>query len=237
MKIRSHLLAKLIGFLAAQPLRLLAHTLRYSFYFEAPGTNPLDPDCPRSYLMSAWHESILIPILVRRNIRRTTPGNSFAALVSQHQDGTYVVEAMRHFKIDAVRGSTTRGGVLALRKMFAEAPRKHIFITPDGPQGPRRQLKDGILFLASHTGIPILPTCFASRRHWTVKGKWTDTLIPKPFGHVFLIVGAPLAIPPDLSREDFQKYRARLQSEMDRLDAIGQRMVAGEDVRPLGRAA
>src|SRR5205085_7470042 len=126
LKIRSRLLTQILGWLLAQPFRLLAYTLKYHFYFEAPGTNPLDPECPQPYLYSAWHESILIPILVRRDIRRTTPGNSIAALVSQHQDGSYIVETMRHFTIGAIRGSTTRGGVAALRQIFQEAPRRHI---------------------------------------------------------------------------------------------------------------
>lgn len=228
MKIRNHFLAKVIGWLISQPLRLLAYTLKYTFYFELPDTNCLDPNCSRSYLYSAWHDSILIPILVRRNIRRTTPGNTISALVSQHQDGSYAVEVIRQFKIGAIRGSTTRGAVAALRKMFQEAKRQHIFITPDGPQGPHHTMKDGILFLSSHTGIPILPTCFAARNPWLIKGRWTDGIIPKPFSEVFLIVGEPMTVPPEVSRDQLERYRVRLQSEMDRLEQIGKRMTRGE---------
>ena len=230
MKIRSVLLTKFVGRLLAMPLWLLARTLTYTCRFEAPGTDPRDPFCPTHFLYASWHDTVLIPIICRFNIWRPARGNRISALVSQHQDGSLVVEVMRHFTIGAVRGSTTRGGVIALRKLLRETNQQHIFITPDGPQGPRRKLKDGILFLASHTGIPILPTAFTCRHSWTVKGRWTDFIIPRPFTEAFLLVGKPFPVPSELSRGEMEQYRARLQDEMDRLDQVAGELVAGGEV-------
>jgi hypothetical protein len=237
LRIRSAFVAKLAGWLAAQPLLWLARTLTYHVTLETPGTNPADPECPGRYLFALWHDSILIPIMIRQRIRRHTEANRIAALVSRHQDGSYLVEAMRQFTIDSVRGSTTRGGALALRQLSREANARHVFITPDGPQGPRRQLKQGIVYLASQTGLPIVPTAFGAPRAWVITGNWTDLVIPKPFSHTYLVLGSPIFVPPDLSRDELERYRQRVQDEMERLDQKMWQLAAGQDVEPAARKA
>ena len=161
---------------------------------------------------------MLLPVMVRGTIRRFGPGNRAAGLVSQHQDGSYLVEAMQYFHVDAIRGSTSRGGARALRQLLDASGRTHIFITPDGPRGPRRQLKDGIVFLASHTGQTIIPTACACGNAWVIRGSWTDLVIPKPFATVHMLLGTPFVVPADLSRDELECYRDRLQAEMEQLE-------------------
>jgi hypothetical protein len=111
--------------------------------------------------------------------------------------------------------------------LLREANSRHVFITPDGPQGPRRELKSGIVFLASQTGIPIIPTAFSCSRAWVVQGSWTDLLIPKPFSDAYLLLGTPIHVPPDISRDELERYRLRIQGEMDRLDRQALDLAAG----------
>ena len=40
-----------------------------------------------------------------------------------------------------VRGSSTRGGITALLEMYRSSTGCHLLVTPDGPQGPRRQTR------------------------------------------------------------------------------------------------
>jgi hypothetical protein len=102
-------------------------------------------------------------------------------------------------------------------------------MTPDGPLGPRRTLKDGILYIASRSLRPVVPTAIIADRFWSIKGRWTDLVIPKPFARVLLIAGKPIALPADLSRDDFPQYTLLLQQEMDRLNAVAERMIAGDE--------
>jgi len=229
MKIRHPLLTKALGRLGTFPLHTLARTLTYHIHEEHPRTHPADPQAPRNYLYALWHDIILIPIIARRGIRFPGRRTSVSALVSQHQDGTYLVQALNSFWIDAVRGSTSRGGAQAVRRLLDEVQQAHVFITPDGPRGPRRQMKDGILYLASQTGTPIIPTGFAAPSAWTIRGSWTDLVIPKPFASVYGVLGSPFVVPPDISREELADYRQRLQAEMDRLDARAARIANGTD--------
>jgi len=147
-----------------------------------------------------------------------------AALTSRHADGSFVAAVLRLIGISTVRGSTNRIGPGALRELMRTTEDKHIVITPDGPRGPRRQMSNGIVFLASRTGRGVVPTASSCSRCWRVKGSWTDLVIPKPFARVFLLTGNPVKVPPALGREELQQYAAVIQAEMDRLNAEAERL-------------
>ena len=221
MRIRSPLLTRLAARAAVLLVRLLFATCRVQARLEVPGINPYDGTGDRRFLFCVWHDHILMTCFTGR------PQN-MAGLVSRHQDGSYLADAMKLLGITPIRGSSSRGGAQAMRQMFDAARGLHIAITPDGPRGPRRQAKSGIVFLASRSGRAIVPTAFACRRAWRIKGSWTDMLFPQPFTTIYAIGGHPLAVPPDLTREQLEQYTARLQAEMQRLDTELTRWLAGE---------
>jgi lysophospholipid acyltransferase (LPLAT)-like uncharacterized protein len=228
MKIRSPLLTKLIGWLAAMLFRNLSRTLRFRGFWEAEGIDPTLP-LSRGYIYSLWHDSILIP-LAKQSLART----KVAALVSRHQDGAYLVEFMRVNGIRSVRGSTARGGDQALRELMRVEEEWQIFITPDGPRGPHHRLKSGPIYLASVTGRAIIPVASHFGNAWHIQGKWTGQYIPKPFSLNWYLIGAPISIPPDLSREQIESHRRHLQSEMERLEQkLAQIVVHGEAATPV----
>ncbi len=202
-----------MGWGAALALRGLFATLKVTGHAEAPGIDPGRPTL-RMNLYALWHDSIMIPIALKGR----SPEKNVAALVSRHQDGSYLTEFMRHAGIRSVRGSTNHGGGQALLELLRVSEKYHIFITPDGPRGPRRQLKMGIVFLASQTGMPIIPVASRCANAWRIAGSWTDLEIPKPFSRAQYLLGAPIHVPPNLSREALESHRAKVQSEMERLE-------------------
>lgn len=234
LKIRSQWLTRLAGWIAACCLHCLARTLNLQGRWEAadihPGRTTGEP-----YIYSLWHDAIMIPIA----LKSLYPKARVAALVSRHQDGSYLADFMRHVGIRSIRGSSRHGGSTALRELMRQADGSQFFITPDGPRGPRRQLKEGIIFLASQTGMPIVPVASACANGWHLQGSWTDLVIPKPFSTSFYLLGKPVRIPPDLSRAELEAYRLKIQAEMDRLDVEVERMLGGEEPasEPLRRAA
>lgn len=211
MRIRSPLLTRLAARAAVLLVRLLFATCRVQARLETPGINPYEGTGGQRYLFCVWHDHILMTCFAGR------PRN-MAGLVSRHQDGSYLAGTMKLLGITPIRGSSSRGGAQAMRQMFDAARDLHIAITPDGPRGPRRQAKSGIVFLASHSGRAIVPTAFACRRAWRIRGSWTDMLLPRPFTTIYAIGGRPLDVPPELTREQLEQYTARLQAEMERLD-------------------
>lgn len=233
MRIRSPLLTKLISRSVGAVLRLMFKTLEIDYYRESDETHPT-AITKQSFLYSVWHDAIMIPIAMKNRY----PDNSICALVSRHQDGSYLDEFLKCSNIRAIRGSSNRGGVQALRELMREPGCSHVWITPDGPRGPRRVLKEGIVFLASHTGMPIVPIVSICNKEWRVQGKWTDMAVPKPFSKAIFLMGRPLHIPPDLSRNGLEHYRAFVQSEMERVENLALQLARGEDpATPVRRAA
>jgi lysophospholipid acyltransferase (LPLAT)-like uncharacterized protein len=151
-----------------------------------------------------------------------------AGLVSQHQDGSYLADAMQILGITPVRGSTNRGGGRAMRELIERTKELHVAITPDGPRGPRHELKSGIVFLASHSGRGIVPTAYTCRSCWKVRGSWTNMMIPRPFTTIYVRGGKPFHVPGDLNRDELEQYRLRLQAEMERLEAEAESLARGE---------
>lgn len=181
------------------------------------------------FILSVWHDALLVPTFAApRGLREKT-----CCLVSQHQDGSYLAYAMALLGYSTVRGSSRRGGAQAVRQLLDDTAGKHIVITPDGPGGPRRQLKAGAVFVASQLGRRILPSAYSATRAWRFKGSWTDMLIPKPFSTVYVAMGHPIDIPSEMSRDQMQHYVGIVQREMDLLTAEIEGMATGRTAKAL----
>jgi lysophospholipid acyltransferase (LPLAT)-like uncharacterized protein len=92
-------------------------------------------------------------------------------------------------------------------------------VTPDGPRGPRRVLKPGIVFVAAKTGMKIVPCGIACSKVWRLKS-WDRFAVPRPFARALELTAEPIAVPSDVGPVELESYRLRVQGEMDRLQAI-----------------
>ncbi|MCA9024971.1 MAG: lysophospholipid acyltransferase family protein [Planctomycetaceae bacterium] len=208
MKIRSKRMLRLLARSMAAGCRLLFKTVRSELIETCAGTSPYDGNRKQRFLYCIWHDNILGPTFCGRSVK-------MAALTSLHGDGAFVAMALECVGITPIRGSSSRGGAAALREMMDAARDMDITIATDGPRGPRREVKQGIVYLASQTGRPIVPVAIAATRAWHIPGRWTDLLVPKPFSKVWLIAGEPISIPGDLTRDELKSYRDEIQLAMD----------------------
>src|SRR3982750_3446386 len=108
------------------------------------------PALPDSGILVLWHEHMLLclPAFRRMNMR---------VLISHSEDGELGARAAERLGYRAVRGSSSRGGVTAL-KTLARALRETggwVAVVADGPRGPRRASKPGAAWLAETTGLPL----------------------------------------------------------------------------------
>ena len=211
MRIRSRWLNKLAIWIGVRIIRLLFATCRRQVGSEVPNVSAYEQIADKRYLYCAWHDQIVMTLFTGRLLH-------MSGLVSRHQDGGYVADVMQASGVLPVRGSTRRGGAQAMRQLIDAAGDLHVSITPDGPRGPRHRLKSGIVFLASHSGRAILPVAFACRRCWKIKGNWTDMMIPKPFTTIVARGGTPIFVPPNLKREELERYSEIVEAEMERLE-------------------
>jgi lysophospholipid acyltransferase (LPLAT)-like uncharacterized protein len=124
-----------------------------------------------------------------------------------------------------VRGSSTRGGSLALLDLIDCCGRSHLGVTPDGPRGPRRQLKVGIIYLASRTGLAIVPIGIGYTRAWRFRS-WDRFALPCPFSTMIGVLGEAIPIPADLDRDGLERYRRLVEERCLAVTAVAEHRVA-----------
>lgn len=217
MKIRSPLLTRLAAWIAVQVGRLLFWTLQRDYRDSVRGC--CEPDPEGYFIYVTWHDTLILPAFV-------APGYNVAALISRHQDGSYLADALRFLNMKPIRGSSSRGGAQAVRQILDEAGSRHVIITPDGPRGPRRRLKPGAVYLASQTGMPLIVCAAAAANAWSIRGSWTDLVIPKPFSRIVIRCSSPMQIPPNLSRSQLLEFMEQVQQTADETYAMCERLAA-----------
>ena len=158
-------------------LRLWLATLRIR------SNRPLVDDTDGGRIIVLWHEWLFVSGLVgRRYFRR--PIN---ALISTSKDGGWLVAFFRMMGLRAVRGSSNKRGAAALMTLTRVVKGgEHAGITPDGPKGPARVCKPGVVALAKLTGRPILVMGLAYR-HCVRLRNWDRFALPLPFSRVDLL--------------------------------------------------
>jgi lysophospholipid acyltransferase (LPLAT)-like uncharacterized protein len=216
MKIRNRHLISTIGWCGTRMVRALSGTLRFDY--RSVGPVAVDPKSARnqySFIYALWHENFLIPI--------TRFGNSsVAALVSRHADGQILGTLIRATGMGVIYGSSNRGGVAAVRQILrSNGEYRHLAVTPDGPRGPRRIIQPGMIYLASRTGLRIVPLGVGHSRPWRVNS-WDAFAVPRPFSRVRCLFGEPLTIPPDLRPAELESHGGRVQLELDRMTEAAQ---------------
>ena len=154
-----------------------------------------------------WHNRLMFfaPIFPKIARRRTK------AVVSASRDGQYVTDLISFFGLSSLRGSSSKKGAAALRGAL-EAIHEgwNVAFTPDGPRGPRYEMKPGPVIVASMTGAKIIPMSVNASRYWEV-GSWDKFQIPKPFSTLELVLGDAVSVPPDLDAEGLEREWLRIQ--------------------------
>jgi hypothetical protein len=74
-------------------------------------------------------------------------------------------------------------------------------------------VQPGVIYLASRTGMRIVPLGVGHRRPWRVKS-WDSFAIPRPFSRVRCLCGLPITVPPDLPPDALGPHAERLQAEL-----------------------
>ncbi len=172
---------------AALLILALGATLRYEDLL-APNATRGDL-LPGPGVYAFWHRSLLICAHRFRH-------KDIAILISRSFDGELIARTVELLGFHAIRGSSTRGGPPALRRMGEAYKQGHrCALTADGPRGPAFRAKPGTSQLAQLVGAHAVGTFYAlPDRAWALRS-WDRFLIPKPFSRVLITWPAP--VPPD----------------------------------------
>ncbi len=154
-------------------------------------------------------------------------GGRLKVLISRHRDGEFIARVVRYFGIGAVRGSSSRGGVASLREILAELKEGNaVAITPDGPKGPRYQIKQGLIEIARITQRPIVPITYSASKK-RLFNSWDRFVLPYPFSKILFLWGDPVYVARETDNERIEAIRRRVEETLVSLTDEADRLACG----------
>ena len=166
-----------------------------------------------SVIIAVWHGHLLSVFYDLRDL-------NINALAGTHNDAEEISRIASAWGWRMIRGSSKEKGSLAYKAILRvlKKPGSIFFITPDGPTGPRRIPKPGLIRAAQMTGASIIPVSVHSTRNWQFRN-WDIFHLEKPFGKIFINYGEPIKYDKnEKSEECINKFiRAMELAEKDNL--------------------
>jgi hypothetical protein len=208
-KIKFFLSRYVLPYIGLIVVKLIAFTHRLRIVDPENESDILDEG--KSLIYISWHQ-------------RFFPGITFfamrkpiAIMISQSRDGEFIAHIVRILGWEPVRGSSSRGGREALKRLNELALSGYkIGHIVDGPKGPFGEVKPGLLRIAQATGLPIVPTITSAQKRWSI-GSWDKFMIPNLFSRVIIRFGKPIYVPADLSEDAFEQQRLMIEHRLEEL--------------------
>lgn len=204
------ILAQLIYFF----VRILNFTYRYEFIGldhkkAAKATLP-----NKTFVYALWHQNLVGSIF-------SHIGEQFTMVISESHDGELVAVTCEKFGHIPCRGSSTRGGKKALIEIV-KTVKLGIpgALSVDGPKGPPKVVKLGIIEIARLANCPILPLSPYAKSFWTFDKSWDQFRIPKPFTKIVVVIGSPIFVDSSVEREQFDSIANQVGVAINRGEEI-----------------
>lgn len=197
--------------LGALLLKLLFSTMRVEIEKKE------DFDKKKINTFMIWHNRVLWSLYLMKAIFK---GGHLSGLVSPSKDGAMLTEFMRHFKMNAIRGSSSKGGSKAVFNAIAKAKEgTSIGLTPDGPRGPKYKMKMGALEIAKQTNSTLVFIRAHVESYWRFNS-WDNFILPKPFSRVIIT---------STKFENFNEFEQSNNTGLDILEYAG--TLLGDDTQ------
>ncbi|MGY3440346.1 MULTISPECIES: lysophospholipid acyltransferase family protein [unclassified Bradyrhizobium] len=207
--LRSGFVQRALGVLAAEYLRLVWYTNRFSYQpHDVYGI--VEPLMPAIFVF--WHgQHFMTPFIKTKESYRAK------VLISRHRDGEFNALAVERLGIGTIRGSGDhsgafhrKGGVGAFLEMVrALEDGCNIATTADVPKRAR-VAGLGAIMLARESGRPIVPFAMVTSRFIRLKN-WDSSTINLPFGRGAVVGIEPVYVPPDADAATMEKLRQHVE--------------------------
>lgn len=201
------ILIKLLPPIFAFMIKILPYFVRFEFRISSEVLDKIAGN--QVFIVAFWHGELLLQSLICNKFLNRH--QKVSVLISQHFDGELIARVIQYFGINALRGSSSKGGAKALLEAIKKIKQnEYIIITPDGPSGPYHSVADGIVLLAQKSKVPIVISRVLYQSFWEFKS-WDKFKIPKPFSKVICVIKEPLNI-ESLTLEEAKNL---IQSKME----------------------
>jgi lysophospholipid acyltransferase (LPLAT)-like uncharacterized protein len=192
-------------------VRLISRTYRYRLVDTVNEQRVLD--AYGTVVYASWHQRFF------PGITFFAPRKPIAIMISRSRDGEMVARAAEILGWRAVRGSSSKGGMRALKEIRSLTRDGYrIGHIVDGPQGPFAMVKPGLLTIAQLAGAPIVPVIISAQRYWLFNS-WDRFMVPKPFSRIIVRFAAPIRVPRRLAATAFETLRQDVEKRIKELYA------------------
>ena len=162
----------------------------------------------KPFILAFWHSQLMMIGYVWKS------KSVLNMLASSHSDGRFGAYIASHFNLKNV-SIMAKNKSPSLRQVFKILKEgNYIGITPDGPRGPNRKVSAGIIKIAVHSQVPIIPIGFASNKNFELKS-WDSFLITYPFAKCNFVWGEPIMIPQSIKDSEINKYKFFLEEKIN----------------------
>ncbi|MCK9210431.1 MAG: lysophospholipid acyltransferase family protein [Ignavibacteriaceae bacterium] len=206
-----------LRFIGNYVLYILIQTLCKTLRIQSAGNDSIKSLLKekKEFVIAFWHGTMVIPWFAHRNLK-------LLAIISKSKDGDLLSKILRKWNYKVVRGSSSKGGNIALQIMIDHA--KHecpVAITPDGPRGPNFKMKAGAVITAKKSGVPLVLVgvgCKSKRKLHS----WDNFEVPFPFSKVQLVYSEPILIGKNLSYDETSKMILQCEEKLNELQKKAQ---------------
>jgi|ERR1017187_5860153 lysophospholipid acyltransferase (LPLAT)-like uncharacterized protein len=200
---------RLIGFLVlSQAVDLLCKSMKVTFKNKEVINNLEQQN--KNFVLAFWHGQMLLAWYLHRNKKLT-------ALISKSKDGDLLERILKHWKYNVIRGSSSKGGDIALGIMVDSARNNEsVVITPDGPTGPMNIMKAGVVITAKKSKTPLILVGIGYKKKRVLKS-WDKFEIPKFFSAANAVYSDPVYVDSDLSFTDTSELILNCERKLNEL--------------------
>jgi len=169
----------------------------------------------KNYVVVFWHGSMLVGWFLHRPMGI----EKISALVSQSHDGEFLATVLERWGYTLIRGSSHIGGKEAMQLMIQSiADGSSLAITPDGPRGPRHEMKMGAVRAAQQTSAPLVLAGIALERKKFLHS-WDKFEVPLPLSRAAVVYSEPIIVPKELNGQSLDEFKMNMQRQLNELTA------------------
>lgn len=162
-------------------------------------------------ILMLWHNRLVLTPFI---LERCAPDFTYSAIVSKSRDGNLISAIVKSYKQGKTITVSHQARHQALKEMIQEVEAKGsiVVITPDGPRGPRYEIKPGIAAAAIATSAHVVPFTWEASKLWKLN-TWDQLHIPKPFATITVTFKDPVVF-LDKDGTTLEQAKSQLQNAL-----------------------